>query len=132
MRDAKGAAEGEGGAGGGEADVRCGSSMLEVAKVVCRLVSSVQVSGTQFACFTGTKVQILTLRTANSATIAGLRGDAAHNAAASNRYSVYLLCWYKSTHTDACGGTRRTMLPPVTGTQFTCFTGTKVQILTYC
>ena len=61
MRDAKGATEGEDAEG--EADVPCGSSMLEVAKVVCRLVSSVQVAGTQFTCFTGTKVQMLTLRT---------------------------------------------------------------------
>jgi hypothetical protein len=39
-------------------------------------------------------------------------------------YSVYLLYWYKSTNTDAAAVRR---LP---GTSFTCFTGTKVQILT--
>jgi hypothetical protein len=38
--------------------------------------------GTQFTCFTSTKVQILTL------------GD---------RFSVYLLYWYKSSNTDAKG-----------------------------
>jgi hypothetical protein len=41
-----------------------------------------------------------------------------------SRYSVYLLYWYKSTHTDAARG------GAATGTQFTSFTGTKVQILT--
>jgi hypothetical protein len=52
-------------------------------------------------------------------------------------YSVYLLFWYKSTHkstntdaarriTDIRRGTRHNLV----STQFTCFTGTKVQILT--
>ena len=54
------------------------------------------------------------------------------------RYSVYLLYWYcrcsvyllyryNSTNTDAEGAFSVRRLP---GTQFTCFTGTKVQILT--
>jgi hypothetical protein len=61
--------------------------------------------------------------------------------------SVYLLYWYKSTNTDAEGAaaasnaraiqdmsatyfTRSQWLAVATGTQFSCFTGTKVQILT--
>ena len=45
------------------------------------------------------------------------------------RYSVYWLYWYKSTDTDATrleSGAHGSSA----GTQFTCFTGTKVQILT--
>jgi hypothetical protein len=44
-----------------------------------------------------------------------------------SRYSVCLLYWYTSTNTDAEGpSAHHTCL----GTQFTCFTGTKVQIMT--
>jgi hypothetical protein len=45
------------------------------------------------------------------------------------RYSVYLLYWYKRTNTDAGGHNKQ---PPFAclSTQFTCFTGTNVQILT--
>jgi hypothetical protein len=54
---------------------------------------------------------------------------------------IYLLYWYKSTNTDALlpAATHPTSSPPqakrpacTAGTQFTCFTGTKVQILTHC
>jgi hypothetical protein len=44
------------------------------------------------------------------------------------RYSVYLLYWYKSTNSDAA--TCRVASAPLSGTQFTSFLGTKVQILT--
>jgi hypothetical protein len=44
-----------------------------------------QVRTTQFTCFTGTKVQILT------------------GADTTRYYSVYLLYWYESTNTDGCG-----------------------------
>ncbi len=44
------------------------------------------------------------------------------------RYSVYLLYKYKSTNTDA-EGTRSAHIQ-VSGTHFTCFTSTKVQIVT--
>ena len=67
-------------------------------------------------------------------------------------YSVYLLYWYKSTNSDAEGGGRSaaagffsglgivyelndytadgTIADYIAGAQFTCFTGTKAQILT--
>jgi hypothetical protein len=48
---------------------------------------------TQFTCFTGAKVQILTLKRNE-----GLRRYA--GAAAATLYAVYLLYWYKSTNTD--------------------------------
>jgi hypothetical protein len=64
------------------------------------------------------------------------------------RYSVYLLYWYKCTNTDAlhppavcrnpnAGGWGHSSAPGRTpprggaGTQFACFTSTKVQILTH-
>ena len=63
------------------------------------------------------------------------------------RYAVYLLYWYKSTNTDTRGAPDSRPLSPTKasarsrarlawrdggrpGTHFTCFTGTKVQILT--
>jgi hypothetical protein len=50
------------------------------------------------------------------------------------RYSVYLLYWYKSTNIDATRREReRSIGAQLRGrvrAQFTCFTGTKVQILT--
>ena len=60
-------------------------------------------------------------------------------------YSVYLLYWYKGTNADGygAGGSRQELASSSTShsmaflswgtqftTQFTCFTGTKVQILT--
>jgi hypothetical protein len=42
--------------------------------------------------------------------------------------SVYLLYWHKSTNTDAEAGICRSRVKAQT--QFTCFTGTRVQILT--
>jgi hypothetical protein len=45
-----------------------------------------------------------------------------------NRYSVYLLYWYKSTNSDAAAR-RRKLRSGRTGTQFTCFTGTNVLAL---
>jgi hypothetical protein len=51
------------------------------------------------------------------------------------RCSVYLLYWYKSTNTDVLRlRLRQLQYRPkrqLTGTQFTCFTGTKVRILTH-
>ncbi len=49
--------------------------------------------GTQFTCFTGTKVHI-------ERAVAAYR-QACDAAAAAVRYAVYLLYWYKSTHTAA-------------------------------
>ena len=43
------------------------------------------------------------------------------------RYSVYLLYWYKRTHTDATGAAR---LARHNDARFTCFTGARVHILT--
>jgi hypothetical protein len=49
-----------------------------------------------------------------------------------SRYSVYFIYWYKSASSDAAGAARGRIRctsapwPP----QFTCFTGTKVQVLT--
>jgi hypothetical protein len=45
------------------------------------------------------------------------------------RYSVYLFYWYKSTDTARSSGARRPPQRCSSGTQFTCFTGTKVQML---
>jgi hypothetical protein len=49
-------------------------------------------------------------------------------AAAPRRYSLYLLYWYKSANTDAAAA--QDALIVSIKDQFTCFTGTKVQILT--
>ena len=81
--------------------------------------------GAQFTYFTSSKVQLLTQK--------ALLGC--------GRYSVYLLYWHKSTTTDAEGagrlqGLRSGEVPRASRsilcrcTQFTCFTSTKVQILT--
>ena len=55
----------------------------------------------------------------------------------SGRYSLYLLYWYKSTNTDVPDDERAGFLcaraaddAHAAGTPFTCFAGTKVQILT--
>ena len=45
-----------------------------------------------------------------------------------NRYSVYLLYWYKSTNSDAAAR-RRKLRDRRTGAQFTCFTSTNVLAL---
>ncbi len=52
-------------------------------------------AGTQFACFTGAKVQILALCAAEQ-----LRASSSVTATRIY-YSVYLLYWYKSTNTNA-------------------------------
>jgi hypothetical protein len=56
----------------------------------CNGQNSVEELGTHVTCLTDTKVQILTQKV--------LLGES------SNRHSIYLLYWYKSTHTDADGG----------------------------
>ena len=62
-------------------------------------------------------------------------GDGRHPHRASQRgfsFSVYLLYWYKSTNTDSPKETDATLIAlrnDVCTTQFTCFTGTKLQIL---
>ena len=78
-------------------------------------------------------------------------GEASSATVAASRYSAYLLYWYKSTNTDAEGAADR-VLPAAQdafqsgcarlfardahaqthdkGSQITCFTGKKLQILT--
>jgi hypothetical protein len=97
----------------------------------------VTIHGTRFTGFSGAKVQILTLYGL------ALLGDYL-------RYSRCLLCWYQSANTDAATcrrvgqGEEFEVLVQATlssgepiegvvveaGAQFTCFTGTKVQMLT--
>ena len=85
---------------------------------------------TQFTCFTGTEVQILTLFSCRGVCLAHPSPQA--SSCASTRYSdyllywysVYVLYWYTSTNADV------TQAAPPPGTQFTCFTGTEVHILT--
>jgi hypothetical protein len=80
---------------------------------------------TQFTCFPGTKVQILTHQMTCSTPYSNVlyslpsRKACTSTSRRSCRCSVYLLYWYKSTNTDADAGA-----------QFTCFTSTKVRILT--
>jgi hypothetical protein len=76
---------------------------------------------TRFTCFTGTPVQILTYYGGGAASARGSTGDL---------YSVYLLYWYKSTNPDTEEEQLLLEDPKEICTQFTCFTGTKVQILT--
>ena len=84
---------------------------------------------TQFTCFTGTEVQILTLFSCRGVCLA-LPSPQASSCASTRSvyllywYSVYLLYWYRSTNADV------TQAAPPQGTQFTCFTGTEVQMLT--
>jgi hypothetical protein len=68
-----------------------------------------------------------------------LREEREHAAAVEQVLSVYLRCWYKSTNTDAAEqfkDQRSTETAAVEsekaalGCLFTCFTGTKFQILT--
>ena len=83
-----------------------------------------------FTCFTGTKVQILTLRT--------LRTLHTATSLLVQKYIYWrLLCWYKNTNTDAAHlrilhTATSSVYPnwPTAGTQFTCFTGKKLPILT--
>ena len=58
-------------------------------EVPAEAVPFIQVFTTQFTCFTGTKVQILTPEECGRGTVA------------TARYVVYLLYWYKITNTDA-------------------------------
>jgi hypothetical protein len=46
------------------------------------------------------------------------------------RYSVYLLYWYKSTNSDAAAAVAFLPNGAFLASEFTCFAGTKVQILT--
>jgi hypothetical protein len=97
-------------------------------------------AGAQFTCFTGTRVQILTQLVRRARLRKRLRGS---------RCSVYLLYWYQSTNTDAAVAVARKQVLSLlallvakykyrrsccgcaeAGAQFTCFTGTTVQILT--
>ena len=55
--------------------------------------------GTQFTCFTSTKVQILTQGTQ----FTGFTRTQVQILALGARFSVYLLYWYKSLSTDAKG-----------------------------
>jgi len=65
-----------------------------------------QTPGTQFTCFTGTKVQMLTQRTQSS------------------------LCYQAGATRQARSSSSLRRCTTSAGTQLTCFTGTKVQILT--
>jgi hypothetical protein len=56
--------------------------------------------GTQFTCFTGTKVQILTSHLSEASALI-FEASARPKGPILHRYSVYLLYWYKSTNTDA-------------------------------
>ncbi len=105
-------------------------------------------SSTQFSWFTGTKVQILTqkagcenLDAVLHATLAALESSSdeqRRKLLMKDWYSHYLVYWYKSTNTDAegaCAGGRGSLLllscqTIMLGTQFTCFTSTKAQMLT--
>ncbi len=73
-------------------------------------------AGTQFTCFTSTKVQILTSTKARILTKLADSGRAGHQGRATslfvhgrdpkaggNRYSIYLLYWYKSANTGHQG-----------------------------
>ena len=106
-------------------------------------------AGVKFTCFTGTPVQILMLRTCRGG---GARVCVSHTSAELRRVCqiLYLRYWYNSTDTDAdaahpqrqrracmCHISRASACMPNTTatrysvyTQFTCFTSTKVQILT--
>ncbi len=70
-------------------------------------------AGTQFTCFTSTKVQILTSTKGQILTKVADTGRAGHQGRATslfvhgrdpkaggNRYSIFFLYWYKSTNTD--------------------------------
>ncbi len=73
-----------------------------IRKLVCNCAEH---PGTQFTCFTGTKVQILTRQY-----------KLVCNCAEHPRCSVYLLYWYKSTNTDAvCTPARSTQAQKSSG-----------------
>jgi hypothetical protein len=97
---------------------------------------SLQRTALEFTCFTSTKVHILTPEALRARQVQQRYRDGV-----GRRYSVYWLYWYKSTTTDAEGdgrlqGLRSREVPRASRsircrcTQFTCFTSTKVQILT--
>ena len=67
------------------------------------LLPSSRTQGTQFTCFTGTKVQILTLLPNASGLACSSPPSNPHGGAwlLCERYPVYLIYWYKSTNTDA-------------------------------
>ncbi len=56
--------------------------------------------GTQFTCFTGTKVHILTSHLSEASALI-FEASARPKGPILHRYSVYLLYWYKSANTDA-------------------------------
>ena len=75
--------------------------------------------GTQFTtCFTGTKVQILTLETRarreRAAAAAAAAAAAEQHTAAGERYTVYLLYWHNSRNSDAaaCKDATRGLISP--------------------
>jgi hypothetical protein len=85
---------------------------------------------TRFTGFISTKVHILTQKTL-------LRRDPRRSRRAAFSVQKYLLYWYKNTNTDAScsargagAGVTRDAYTRCLATQFTCFTITKVQILT--
>jgi hypothetical protein len=82
-----------------------------------RIEEEERLRGTQFTCFTGTKVPPLPCTCFTGTNVQILRQHGGGGAA--SRYSVYLLYWYTSTNFDE------------EGAQFTCFTGTKVLVQKY-
>jgi hypothetical protein len=85
--------------------------------------------GTQISCFTGTKVHILVCEKDGRVLGEGEEGGGLL------RYPNFLLYWYKSTKTGvrkgrASAGLRRGGRGSFAVPKFTCFTGTKVQMLT--
>jgi hypothetical protein len=102
---------------------------------------SVFPAGTQFTCFAGTKVPVLTH--AYSLLVLCFFFFAAPRPpraalCESKGTQFCLLYWCKSTNTDTAAlceskdpsCCRQEVVAPQSGTQFTCFTGTKAQILT--
>ncbi len=92
--------------------------------------------GTQFTCFTGTNVRAVLVQ--NTDADAWLKGP--RSMPDSRGKKILMLYWYKRTNTDADAwlkGPRSKPAKPaknqdasaLIGTHFTCFTGTKVQIL---
>ena len=63
--------------------------------------------GTQFTCFTGTEVQILTSEELRARRAAGRAAGRAHVPHMHALHSVYLLYWYKSTYADVISGELR-------------------------
>ncbi len=82
-------------------------------------------SGTQFTCFTSTKVQILTAEEL----LAQVQRTRATSRTASRTESVLTLLALLVSVYFCCTLAQRTGEPRRIGTHFTCFTSTKVQIL---